>query len=143
MTTESAKRRVLAAIGIGRIVWGATTMLASHPVHRALGVDYPGPDKGIWIKAFGVRDVILGAAALHPDDAVRRVTLKAGVAMDVFDAGVVALAARQGLPRRAAVVGLLFAGGTAALASVGPTALTKLTQSQQGQDCQSSCRSVG
>jgi hypothetical protein len=125
-TAESAERRVLAAIGIGRILWGATTALAPRPVHQALGVEYPGPDQGIWIKAFGIRDIILGAAALHPDNTVRRATLQAGIVMDVFDAGVVAVAARRGLPRRAAIVGMLFAGGTATIASAGPLILRKL-----------------
>ncbi|NKR44539.1 hypothetical protein GS506_04455 [Rhodococcus hoagii] len=121
-----AERHVLAAIGLGRIVWGATTALFPGCVHRALGVEYPGPDKGIWIKAFGVRDIVLGVAALHPDDAVRRATLKAGVVMDVVDAGVVAGAARQGLPRRAAVIGILLAAGTATFAAGGPAIIGKL-----------------
>lgn len=124
---EAAERRVLATIGVGRIVWGATTALLPARVHRALGVEYPGPDKGIWIKAFGVRDIVLGAAALHPDDGVRRATLKAGIVMDVVDAGVVVAAARQGLPRRAAVIGMLLAAGTAAFATVGPVILARLS----------------
>ena len=124
---EVAERRVLAAIGVGRIVWGATTAIAPDRVHRALGVEYPGPDKGIWIKAFGIRDIILGAATLHPDAAVRRATLKAGIVMDVVDAGVVAAATRQGLPRRAASIGMLLAAGTAALATVGPLILGRLS----------------
>lgn len=124
---EASERRVLVAIGVGRIVWGATTALVPGRVHRALGVEYPGPDNGIWIKAFGIRDIVLGAAALHPDDAVRRATLKAGIVMDVVDAGVVAAAARQGLPRRAAVIGMLLAAGTATFATVGPVILERLS----------------
>ncbi|CAM3314327.1 hypothetical protein DFJ75_4938 [Williamsia muralis] len=98
------------AIGIGRIVLGATTALAPARVHRALGVDYPGPDRGIWIKAFGVRDIALGAAALHPDQTVRRSVLQAGIAMDLVDAGVVIAAARNGVPRRAAGIGVYSLG---------------------------------
>lgn len=129
MTTELAEKRVLAAIGIGRILWGATTALAPNSVHRALGVQYPGPDQGIWIKAFGIRDILIGAAALHPDNTVRRATLRAGIVMDVFDAGVVAAAARRGLPRRTTAIGILLAAGTAALATTGPTIVKKLTDS--------------
>ncbi|GGC55616.1 hypothetical protein IEU95_08680 [Hoyosella rhizosphaerae] len=124
---DSAEDLVLAAIGLGRIVWGATTVLAPSRVHGALGVAYPGPDQGIWIRAFGVRDVVLGAAALHPHAAVRRATLHAGIMMDLFDAGVVLLAAQQGLPRRASAVGVLLAGGTAALATSGPAMVRKFS----------------
>jgi acetyl-CoA acetyltransferase len=67
------------------------------------------------------RDIVLGAAALHPDSTVRRATLCAGIAMDLIDTAVVADAARRGLPRKAAVVGMALAGGTAAFAAVGPT----------------------
>jgi hypothetical protein len=123
--TKSAERTVVTAIGIGRIVWGATTALAPARVHRTLGVDYPGPDRGIWIKAFGVRDIVLGAAALHPDQTVRRLVLQAGIAMDLVDAGVVITAARNGVPRRAAGIGVLLAGGTAVIAAVGPSLLRR------------------
>ncbi|MFJ2668839.1 hypothetical protein ACIO14_31275 [Nocardia fluminea] len=120
---DSAERRVLAAIGIARIVWGATTALGSARVHRVGGVEYPGPDGGVWVKAFGVRDVILGAGALHSDETVRRATLKAGIAMDLFDAGAVIFASRQGMPRGAARIGVLMAGGTALFAAAGPRLL--------------------
>ncbi|MFC4127337.1 hypothetical protein [Nocardia rhizosphaerae] len=120
---DSAGRRVIAALGVVRIGWGTITALGSAPVHRLGGIGYPGPDGGMWVKAFGVRDVVLGAAALHSDDAVRRATRKAGIAMDLFDAGVVVLAARQGLPRRAARIGVAMAGGAAVFAAVGPSVL--------------------
>ncbi|MFD3458273.1 hypothetical protein ACFWVM_01025 [Nocardia fluminea] len=117
---DSVQRRVLAVIGVARIVWGVTTALGSAHVHRVGGIEYPGPDGGVWIKAFGIRDVILGAAALHSDETVRGATLKAGIAMDLFDAGVVIVAARHGMPRRAARIGVLMAGGTAVFAAAGP-----------------------
>lgn len=114
------ERVVSRTIGVARILWGATTTVASRQVYGALGISYPGSDLGIWIKAFGVRDIVLGAAALQTDSTVRRFTLRAGIAMDVFDAAVVVNAARHGLPRRAAAVGLVFAGGTAAFGTLGP-----------------------
>lgn len=117
---------MLAAIGIARIVWGVTTALGSAHVHRIGGMRYPGPDGGVWIKAFGIRDVLLGAAALHSDAAVRRATLKAGIAMDLFDAGAVVFAAKQGMPRRAARIGVLLAGGTAIFAAAGPSLLRRM-----------------
>ncbi|MCH5645352.1 hypothetical protein [Gordonia sp. ABSL49_1] len=43
--------------------------------------------------------------------------------MDVIDAGVVVGAARNGVPPRAAGIGVMLAGGTAALALAGPRAL--------------------
>ncbi|MFC4376352.1 hypothetical protein ACFO5K_19835 [Nocardia halotolerans] len=131
----SAERRVLAAIGIARIVWGVTTAFGSARVHRVGGVEYPGPDGGVWIKAFGVRDVILGAGALHSDETVRRATLKAGIAMDLFDAGAVLFAARQGMPRRAARIGVLMAGGTAVFATAGPR-LLRLIENQRSDRIQ-------
>ncbi|MFD4294019.1 hypothetical protein ACFWPA_15925 [Rhodococcus sp. NPDC058505] len=117
---DSAERVVSHVIGVGRIVWGVTTAIASRQVYTALGMSYPGSDRGVWIKAFGVRDIVLGAAALHPDATVRRANLRAGIAMDLIDAVVVADAARRGLPRKAALVGIALAGGTAAFAAVGP-----------------------
>ncbi|MCX4092497.1 hypothetical protein [Nocardia sp. alder85J] len=77
----------------------------------------------MWIKAFGVRDVVLGVAALHPDATIRRAALRSGIVMDVIDAVVVANAARLGLPHRAATAGIALAGGTAMLAALGPAAL--------------------
>ncbi|WP_143537190.1 hypothetical protein [Rhodococcoides fascians] len=120
---DFSERAVSHAIGVARILWGATTTVASRQVYNALGVRYPSSDLGIWIKAFGVRDVALGAAALHPDLTVRRLALRAGIVIDLIDAAVVSNAARRGLPRRAAVVGLAFAGGTAAF---GPRLVGKL-----------------
>lgn len=61
---NSAERMVSQAIGVGRILWGATTAIASKQVYNVLGIAYPGSDLGVWIKAFGVRDIVLGAAAL-------------------------------------------------------------------------------
>ncbi len=133
-TPDSAERRVLAAIGVARIVWGLTTALGSAHVHRIGGMQYPGPDGGLWIKAFGVRDVVLGAAALHSDETVRRATLKAGIAMDLFDAGVVIFAARQGMPRRAARIGVLLAGGTAIFAAAGPSLLRRIDNKPTGDN---------
>jgi hypothetical protein len=126
---ESAERTVSYAIGVGRIAWGITTVFASRGVYRALGVTYPGEDKGVWIKAFGIRDVVLGAAALHPDVTVRKATLRSGIAMDLFDAAVVADAARRGLPRQAAMIGLALATGAAAFGALGPPALRAFRQS--------------
>ncbi|MEE2060002.1 hypothetical protein [Rhodococcus artemisiae] len=117
---NSVERVVSHTIGVGRILWGATTAIASRRVYNALGISYPSSDLGVWIKAFGVRDIVLGAAALHPDATVRRANLRAGIAMDLIDAVVVADAARRGLPRKAALVGIALAGGTAAFAAFGP-----------------------
>ncbi|WP_157050922.1 hypothetical protein [Rhodococcus sp. RD6.2] len=64
----------------------------------------------MWIKVFGVRDIVLGAAALHPGSTVRRANLRAGIALDLIDAAVVANAARRGLPLKAALVGMALAG---------------------------------
>lgn len=117
---DSNERVVSHAIGVARILWGATTAVASRQVYTAGGMSYPSSDHGIWIKAFGVRDIVLGLAALHPDSTVRQLTLRAGIAMDLIDATMVASAARRGLPCRAAVVGLTFAGGAAAFGAFGP-----------------------
>lgn len=118
-----AEKRVLAVVGVGRVVWGTVAAAVPGPIHRAFGVEYPGPDRGIWIRAFGVRDVLIGAAALHPDRSVRSAVRTAGIAMDLVDAAVVMSAARQGLTRRATVAGVLMAGGTATIAAVGPRLL--------------------
>lgn len=118
-----SERAVSYSIGVGRIIWGATTTLAPQRVHNALGVAYPGADQGVWIKAFGIRDIVLGAAALHPDGIVRRAVLRAGIVMDVVDVGMVAHAGHAGLPRRAVFVGTVLGGTTAAFAAFGPSLL--------------------
>lgn len=123
--TISAERAVLTPLGVGRILWNATTVLAPAQVHRTLGVDYPGPDQGIWIKAFGVRGIALGLGALHPDQTIRSAALRAGIVVDLVDAGIVLVAARKGIPRRAAGIGVLLAGGTAVLAATGPAVLRR------------------
>lgn len=121
----SAERAVLTALGVGRIVWNATAALAPAQVHRALGTDYPGPDQGIWIRAFGVRGVVLGVGALHPDQTIRSAVLRAGIVVDLVDAGIVVAAARNGVPRRASGIGILLAGGTAVFAAAGPPVLRR------------------
>lgn len=116
---DSDERVISTMIGVARILWGVTTAVASRQVYSALGISYPSSDLGVRIKAFGVRDIVLGAAALHTDLTVRRFTLRAGIAVDLIDAVVIADAAGQGLCRKAAVVGMTFAGGTAAFGTFG------------------------
>lgn len=122
------ERVISRVIGVARILWGATTAVASRQVYGALGISYPSSDLGVWIKAFGVRDIVLGVAALHPDSTVRRFTLRAGIVMDLADAAVVAEAGRRGLPRKAVVAGLTFAGGAAAFGALGPGLVRRLRQ---------------
>ncbi|GGK65724.1 hypothetical protein GCM10011591_42400 [Nocardia camponoti] len=57
---------------------------------------------------------------------MRRATLKAGIAMDLFDAGAVLFAARQGMPNRAAHIGVVMAGSAAFFAAVGPILLRRI-----------------
>ncbi|NLG54827.1 MAG: hypothetical protein GX542_04135 [Rhodococcus sp.] len=123
---DHSERQILAVIGIGRIIWGATTAFGSARVHRTLGLEYPGPDKGVWIKAFGIRDILIGAAALHPDKKIRTLTLRGGIVMDLFDVGVALNAGRHNLPKNATLIGLIMAGGTATFAAIGPAVLRKL-----------------
>lgn len=123
---DSAARDVSYAIGVGRIVWGAIAAVVPGRVHRALGVSYPGEDYGVWVKAFGVRDILLGIAALHPNATIRDANLRAGIVMDVVDVVMVADAHRRGLPRKAAVLGMTLGGGTAAFATLGPMLLRQL-----------------
>jgi hypothetical protein len=122
---ERYERTVVRAIGVCRIVWGTILAVAPGTVHRVLGASYPGEDFGVWVKVFGVRDIVVGAGALSSDPALWRPTLRAGIVMDLVDAAIVADATRRGLPARAAGPGLTLAGGTAVVGMIGPALLRR------------------
>lgn len=127
-----AERRVMITVGLVRIAWNATVALAPGSLHRIGGIEFPGPDGGMWARAFGIRGTLIGVGALHPDDAVRRATRQAGIAMDSLDACAVAIAGRNGLPAKATAIGVTMASSAAAFAAFGPGILHRrsLTRSR-------------
>jgi hypothetical protein len=71
-------------------------------------------------RLFGVRDLALGRAVMHPDPAVRRAALGIGVAVDSVDVVATCIALRRGAPKPIAV---LIGGGAALFVGLGVTAL--------------------
>lgn len=80
---------------------GLASWLAPGAVWPAVGLGgmAGSPSAGVVTRLFGVRDLALGAAVRHPDPAVRRTALQAGVAIDAVDVVAGLVAARRGAPR--------------------------------------------
>jgi hypothetical protein len=94
-------RDVARAYGAGRVALGAALLVAPRALGRVwLGRAAAGPAGSVAMRALGVRDLVLGAIALHtldhPDVAPR--WQRTCAAVDAVDL-VATAAARPGLPR--------------------------------------------
>lgn len=119
MQLELNERNVSASVGLGRLSLGVAALLIPKITHLSLGVGYPGQDGGVLARMFGLRDIVIGAAALHPSAEVRRATITAGMAMDLADVPAILLGIRKGVPRTNAILVASVAGGNAVLAYAG------------------------
>lgn len=108
-------RHLPGAVGLARAAIGIAHMVAPTRANELLA----GPDAGVATtraaaRTFGVREIYVGgglyAATLYAPAAVR-VLLRAGVAVDVWDAAAFALTAH--LPKRTRIGGCTVAGGFA------------------------------
>ncbi|MEW1931948.1 hypothetical protein AB0362_07165 [Rhodococcus sp. NPDC079359] len=116
MTTGSTLvRRLPEIVGLGRAAIGIAHMIAPTRANELLA----GPDAAVATtraaaRTFGIREIYIGgglfAATMYAPKLVRPL-LRAGVAVDVWDAGAFALTAY--LPQRTRVAGCAIAGGFA------------------------------
>jgi hypothetical protein len=109
-------RDVARAYAAGRVAIGAVALLAPRPIGRVwLGAAGGTPAGGVAMRALGVRDLVLGAIALHtldhPDVAPR--WQRTCAAVDAVDFAATAVA-RRALPPVGSAVVMAMAGGGAA-----------------------------
>lgn len=126
MTTGSTLvRRLPEIVGLGRAAIGIAHMIAPTRANELLA----GPDAAVATtraaaRTFGIREIYIGgglfAATMCAPKLVRPL-LRAGVAVDVWDAGAFALTAY--LPQRTRVAGCAIAGGFAIAGVLGDTQL--------------------
>lgn len=85
-----------------------------------LGRIAPGGSPALVARLFGIRDLVLGAGVHHPEPAVRKAVLQAGLACDAADVVASLIAVRAGAPKTT----LLGAtAGAALFVGLGLTAL--------------------
>ncbi len=123
------------ALNAGRIAYGAAAVVAPGPVARGwIGRSSDDAAVAPMIRAFGIRDVALGAAtigtlkATGPAGMGAKVLLGLGVMVDVVDA-LSGLASRNDIPKPAviyAVAGGAAIAGAVALATAAPAAIDEL-----------------
>src|SRR4051794_18001042 len=104
------------AYGAGRVVIGAALLLAPRRLGRVwLGASGATPAGGVALRALGVRDLVLGAIALHtldhPDVAAR--WQRTCAAVDAVDFAATAAARRALPPVGSALVMAMAAAGAA------------------------------
>jgi hypothetical protein len=114
-TGSTLVRRLPEIVGLGRAAIGIAHMIAPTRANELLA----GPDAAVATtraaaRTFGIREIYIGgglfAATVYAPKLVRPL-LRAGVAVDVWDAGAFALTAY--LPQRTRVAGCAVAGGFA------------------------------
>jgi len=108
--------RLLArGIGAGRIAVGLGLVAAPHLARAWIGPAAQRRDVGVALRAFGVRDVVLGGLAVHtasrPQVAARMAA--AGIVVDAVDLAAT-VAARRAVPATGVALVALLAGGAIA-----------------------------
>lgn len=108
-------RLIARLVAAGRVLFGIACLVAPRPILRQVGRD-AAPQVVWWIRAFGIRDTVLGAGALvalnrdEPDST----WVAAGAAADTADV-VITAAFRDELGTAFVVPSLAVAGSAAAL----------------------------
>lgn len=124
-TGSTLVRRLPEIVGLGRAAIGIAHMIAPTRANELLA----GPDAAVATtraaaRTFGIREIYIGgglfAATMYAPKLVHPL-LRAGVAVDVWDAGAFALTAY--LPQRTRVAGCAIAGGFAIAGVLGDTQL--------------------
>jgi len=121
-TETTLARRSRLTISTVRSFVGATAWLSPAFADRTYGYGLVDRQAGSFLvgRLFGARDLALGLAVQHPDPAIRRAALQAGVAVDAADAVSSAIALRRGASKLGvASVGL----GALSLVALGLIAL--------------------
>lgn len=103
------------AIGAGRVALGAAFVARPGLAAPWLGRVATRPDAGIALRAFGMRDLVLGGLALHTagNATVAARMQIAGIAVDAADLAAT-LAARRSVPATGVALIALLAGGAIA-----------------------------
>lgn len=122
MTTTTEVGPGTALMSVLRMFAGGFTWASPALSSRLFGLGKiaPGGSPGLVARLFGVRDLVLGAGLHHPNPAVRKAVLQAGVACDSADIVASLIAVRAGAPKTtllgATAGAALFVGlGAAAL----------------------------
>ncbi|GAB2935607.1 hypothetical protein GCM10027047_35260 [Rhodococcus aerolatus] len=110
----------VARAAAGAVTW-AHPRFAYRTFHVARDAEYSA-GAGIIGRLFGVRDVALAAAVRHPDPAVRRAALQAGLVVDTADVAASVIGVRRGAPA-GSLLGV--AAGAATFVGLGALALTR------------------
>lgn len=108
-------RSVARAIGAGRLAVGLGLVAAPKLARAWIGPAAKRGDVGVALRAFGVRDVVLGGLAVHtaskPQVAARMAAT--GIVVDVVDLAAT-VAARRSVPTTGVALVALMAGGAIA-----------------------------
>lgn len=106
------------ALGVIRIVNGASALVAPKGLMRRLGVDAEADRAAVYgLRMFGVRTVLIGFDLLSSDDDVRRRAVALAPVIHGSDTTCAAVAGVQGdLPKRAAALATLVSAFNLALA---------------------------
>lgn len=89
------------AMSVMRMFAGGISWAAPQLSSRAFGLGKlpTGATVGLVTRLFGVRDLVLGAALHHPEPAVRKTVLQAGLVCDAADVVASVIAVRAGAPK--------------------------------------------
>ncbi|HEX5415000.1 MAG TPA: hypothetical protein VFZ25_04985 [Chloroflexota bacterium] len=120
--TSDQARFALAGI---RLLNGVAALLVPEMLIRRLGMDPATNPAGMYaFRMFGVRTILIGAALLQPDQALRAYSLRVAVPIHACDTIAAAFGGlRRDLPARAATMAVLISGMNTILAVIARTAL--------------------
>lgn len=120
--STSSQNRAATAMSAMRMFAGGISWAAPPLSSRLFGLGKLPTDAsvGLVTRLFGVRDLVLGAALRHPEPAVRKAVLQAGLVCDAADVTASLIALRAGAPKTTlmgvtAGAGLFLALGAVAL----------------------------
>ncbi|WP_205875618.1 hypothetical protein [Mycobacterium camsae] len=95
------QNRAATAMSVMRMFAGGISWATPPLSSRVFGLGKLPPDAsvGLVTRLFGVRDLVLGAALQHPEPAIRKAVLQAGLVCDAADVTASLIALRAGAPK--------------------------------------------
>lgn len=120
MTTD--KHPAVLAMSVVRMFAGGISWASPSLSWRVFGLGTTPPDasSGLVGRLFGIRDAVLAAGVHHPDPAVKKAVLQAGLICDSFDVVASLIGVRNGAPKATL---LTATAGAAAFVAIGAAAL--------------------
>ncbi|HEX8204852.1 MAG TPA: hypothetical protein VF587_02210 [Solirubrobacteraceae bacterium] len=107
---------MLRTFALMRVVVGGQSWIAPRLSARMVGLDTErNPQAAYWTRLFGIRDVVLGVAALQTEGDARRRIIRLTAACDAADAAAAVLGRRAGY---LSGTGALLSGGVAVGAGI-------------------------